>query len=165
VMDSEVIIRRGKLKSLAGLIVSLILVAVVAAFGGLFTPNSWYQEIAKPPWTPPGCIFGPVWTFLYALMGVAAWLVWREPGRSISNLALGVYILQLILNAVWSWIFFGLHRVGLAFADLIILWILLGITTILFWKVRRAASILLFPYIAWVTFAGFLNYTIWILNA
>lgn len=164
-MDSEVIIRRGKLKSLAGLIVSLILVAVVAAFGGLFTPNSWYQEIAKPPWTPPGWIFGPVWTFLYALMGVAAWLVWREPGRSISNLALGVYILQLILNAVWSWIFFGLYRIGLAFADLIILWILLGITTILFWKVRRAAGILLLPYIAWVTFAGFLNYTIWILNA
>jgi tryptophan-rich sensory protein len=97
-------------------------------------------------------------------MGVAAWLVWRERSRGLSTLALGVYILQLLLNAVWSWVFFGLHRIGLALVDLIVLWILIVVTTILFGKVRPAAGILLFPYVAWVAFAGFLNYAIWVLN-
>ncbi len=145
--------------------VSLIMVAAVAAFGGLFTPDSWYQEIAKPFWTPPGWIFGPVWTFLYALMGVAAWLIWREHGSRASTLAIAAYILQLFLNAFWSFAFFGLHRIGLAFVDLIVLWFLVAVTTILFWKVRPLASILLFPYVVWVAFAGFLNYAIWSLNS
>jgi benzodiazapine receptor len=161
-----VIMRRGCLKNLTGLIVSLMIVATVAAFGGQFTPDSWYQEIAKPPWTPPGWIFGPVWTFLYTSMGVAAWLVWRERGKRFSTLpALVVYILQLVLNAVWSWVFFGLHLIGLALLDLSVLWILIALTTILFWKVRPAAGILLFLYVAWVAFAGLLNFSIWILNA
>lgn len=156
--------RTGR-KSIAGLIVSLITVALVAAFGGLFTPDSWYQELAKPSWTPPGWIFGPVWTFLYASMGVAAWLVWRERGGRIRTTALGIYILQLLLNAAWSWIFFGLHRIGPALADLIVLLILIVGTIILFLKVRPLAGILLIPYAAWVTFAGFLNHAIWSLNA
>ncbi|MFC1867874.1 TspO/MBR family protein, partial [Thermodesulfobacteriota bacterium] len=124
-----------------------------------------YQEIAKPSWTPPNWLFGPVWTFFYVSMSVAAWLVWREHGSRISTIALGVYVLQLFLNAVWSWIFFGLNLTGLAFIDLVILWIMVGVTSILFWMVRRLAGILLFPYFVWVAFAGILNYTIWILNA
>ena len=152
------------LKGLTGLIASLIVVAVVAAFGGQFTPDSWYQEIGKPSWTPPGWIFGPVWTFLYASMGVAAWLVWLERDKRISTPALGAYILQLLLNGVWSWVFFGLHLIGLALVDLILMWIFIVVTTILFWKVRTAAGILLLPYLAWVTFAGILNYTIWTMN-
>jgi benzodiazapine receptor len=164
-VDDGAILRRGGLTSLIGLIISLILVAAVATFGGQFGPIGWYQEIAKPSWTPPGWIFGPVWTFLYAAMAVAAWLVWREYRASKSTLALGLYILQLFLNAMWSWVFFGLHRIGLALVDLIVLWILVGVTSVFFWRVRRVAGILLFPYVAWVAFAGVLNYAVWILNA
>jgi benzodiazapine receptor len=98
-------------------------------------------------------------------MGVAAWLVWREHRARISTLALGVHILQLAFNGVWSWIFFGLHRIGLALVDLIILWILVAVTSILFWRVCRLAGIFMFPYVAWVALAGSLNYAIWILNA
>jgi len=157
--------RHGGLASLIGLLFSLMLVAAIAAVGGQFSPDAWYQGIAKPSWTPPGGLFGPVWTFLYASMAVAAWLVWREHYTRIATSALGVYILQLILNAIWSWVFFGLHQIGVALADLIVLWIFIVTTTVMFWKVRPVAGILLFPYVAWVTFAGILNYAIWILNA
>ena len=157
--------RRSGPMSLIGLLVSLMLVAAVAAVGGQFSPDAWYQGITKPAWTPPGWLFGPVWTFLYASMAVAAWLVWREHSTGIATSARVVYILQLILNVIWSWIFFGLHQIGLALADLIVMWVLIVVTTLLFWKVRPAAGILLLPYVAWVAFAGILNSAIWILNA
>jgi benzodiazapine receptor len=153
-----------RLRDLSGLVASLILVAAVAAIGGHFAPTAWYQEVAKPPWTPPGWLFAPVWTVLYILMGVAAWLVWRERAASGAAVALGSYVLQLVLNALWSWIFFGLHRIGLALLDLIVLWALIVTTGVLFWRVRRAAGGLLVPYVAWVSFAGSLNYAIWVLN-
>ncbi len=147
-----------------GLIVSLVLVAAVAAVGGRFAPTAWYREIAKPPWTPPGWLFGPVWTALYILMGVAAWLVWLRRDAPGSFPALVFYGFQLVLNSLWSWIFFGLHRISLALADLMVLWVLIVVTCVLFWRIRRAAGILLLPYLAWVCFAGFLNQTIWALN-
>jgi benzodiazapine receptor len=161
--DDESMRRRGW-QSLSGLLVSLILVAAVAAIGGRSAPSAWYQEIVKPTWTPPSWLFGPVWTVLYILMAVASWQVWRERVARRSAVALTAYILQLVLNALWSWIFFGLHRIGLALADLVVLWLLVAVTCILFWRVRRAAGAALLPYLAWVSFAGVLNYAIWVLN-
>jgi benzodiazapine receptor len=155
--------RRG-LRSISGLVVSLLLVAAFAAIGSRFAPGAWYQQIAKPLWTPPNWLFGPVWTALYILMGVAAWLVWRQREARRVHFALAVYVLQLVLNSLWSWIFFGQQRIGLALADLIVLWILIVLNVFLFWRVRRLAGILLLPYIAWVGFAGMLNRTIWDLN-
>ncbi len=147
-----------------GLLVSLALVAVVAGFGRQFTPGPWYQALTKPSWTPPGWVFGPAWTFLYASMAAAAWLVWRRRGTRFSDAALGLYLLQLVFNGLWSWIFFGLHRIGLALADLLVLWVLIVVTTLFFWRVSRSAGILMLPYVAWVAFAGLLNHALWVLN-
>ena len=106
-----------------------------------------------------------MWTLLYVLMGVAAWLVWRRVGWSGARLALGLFILQLVLNAAWSWLFFGLHRPDLAFVDICALWGLILAVTVLFGRVDRVAGALLVPYLAWVGFAAVLNFTLWRLNA
>jgi tryptophan-rich sensory protein len=110
-------------------------------------------------------VFGPVWTLLYVLMAVAAWLVWREGGWKIQRVPLGLFLFQWLLNALWTPLFFGLHRSGLAFAEIIIFWLVLAATLRSFWRVRQAAGVLLVPYLAWVTFAAVLNFTIWRLNS
>ena len=136
----------------------------VAALGGVTTASSvrdWYPTIAKPTWTPPSWLFGPVWTVLYALMSVAAWLVWRRTGWSG---ALVWFAVQLALNAAWSPLFFGLHRVDLALVDIARLWVTILGTTIAFWKVSPWAGGLFVPYLAWVTLATALNFAIWRLN-
>ncbi len=156
--------RRAGLQSLAAFVVSLLLVAAVAGFGSRFTPGPWYREIAKPSWTPPGWLFGPVWTLLYLLMAAAAWQVWRRRGIGGARAALAVYLVQLVLNALWSWIFFGLHLIGPALVDLAVLWVLIVATCVLFFRASRIAGVLLLPYIAWVGFAGALNLALWILN-
>lgn len=119
--------------------------------------GGWYRTIAKPSWTPPGWLFGPVWTALYAGMAVAAWRVWRRDGLRESRLASIVFAAQLVLNAAWSWIFFGLHRPALAFAEILVLWLLIVVATALFWVRDRAAGALMLPYVAWVAFAAVLN--------
>ena len=137
----------------------------VAAFGGATTASSvrdWYPTIEKPAWTPPSWIFGPVWTALYAMMAVAAWLVWRRAGWCG---ALSWFAVQLALNAAWSPVFFGLHRIGLAFVNIVLLWLAIVGTTVTFWKVSPLAGGLFVPYLAWVSFASILNFTIWRLNA
>ncbi len=126
--------------------------------------GGWYAALEKPAWNPPAWIFGPVWTILYVMMAVAAWLVWREGGWKVQGRALGLFLLQWLLNALWTPLFFGLHRTGLAFAEIIALWLVLAATVTAFWRVRIAAGALLLPYLAWVTFAAFLNFTIWRLN-
>lgn len=142
----------------------LIVSYAAAVVGSQFTPGEWYDRLAKPEWTPPSWLFGPVWTILYAMMGVAAWLVWREAGLAGAKVALGLFIAQLILNGAWSWLFFGLHRPDLALAEILVLWLLILATTGAFWRVRALAGILLLPYLAWVTFAAGLNFEIWRLN-
>ena len=156
--------RDSRRTNILGLFVSLALVAAVAAFGSQFSPAPWYQEIAKPSWTPPGWLFGPVWTALYLMMAIAAWLVWRARASRTMSGAIIIYLVQLALNGWWSYLFFGLRRFGLALADLVAMWILIAIAVVLFWRIRRLAGVLLVPYIAWVTFAGFLNHAIWALN-
>jgi tryptophan-rich sensory protein len=123
--------------------------------------RDWYPTIAKPAWTPPSWLFGPVWTILYAMMGVAAWLVWRRVGWSG---ALVWFAIQLALNATWSPVFFGLHRLGLALVNIGLLWLAILGTTIAFWRVAPVAGGLFVPYLAWVSFATALNFAIWQLN-
>jgi translocator protein len=148
-----------------GLIAWLLLVALAAWFGSQFAPGAWYQALEKPAWTPPSWLFGPVWTVLYAMMGVAAWMVWRERGFSGAPTALGLFLLQLVLNAAWSWLFFGLQRPDLAAAEILILWAAIAATIVASWRVRPLAGWLLVPYLLWVSFAAALNVAIWRLNA
>ncbi|NOT58574.1 MAG: tryptophan-rich sensory protein [Deltaproteobacteria bacterium] len=126
--------------------------------------DGWYAGLLKPSWNPPAWLFGPVWTLLYAMMAVAAWLVWREGGWREQARALRLFLLQWLLNALWTPLFFGLHRPGLAFAEIILLWLALVATLVSFWRVRKQAGVLLMPYLAWVSFAAALNFTIWRLN-
>ena len=151
-------------KNIVAFIISLVLVGGVASFGGRFGPGAWYTHLAKPSWTPPGWIFGPVWTVLYILMAVAAWLVWKADDLRAVRAPLIFYAVQLILNALWSLIFFGLHRIGLAFVDILLLWGAILATVLLFRRVSVAAAVLMAPYLAWVTFAAILNFALWRLN-
>lgn len=163
------------MRSVLALILFLVVCFGVAAWAGQFTPGQWYAGLEKPPWNPPAWVFAPVWTALYALMAVAGWLVWREPGPptrpvppgrlTLRRLALGVFAVQLALNGAWSWLFFGLHRPGLALAEIVALWLAIVATTLLFWRVRPLAGALFLPYLAWVSFAVALNAALWRLNA
>ncbi len=151
-------------KDILKILVSVGLCYAVAFISSRFEPGIWYQALAKPAWTPPSWVFAPVWTILYTTMGLAAWLVWRQGSIAAAGLPLSVFVLQLILNGLWTWIFFGQRNIGLAFAEIVILWILILITLILFWKRQALAGIMLLPYLVWVGFAALLNYAIWRLN-
>jgi benzodiazapine receptor len=146
------------------LLLWVVLSFVPAVVGSQFMPDQWYRELQKPWWNPPGDIFAPVWTMLYALMGVAVWIVWKRAGFAGAGLALTLFILQLVLNGAWTWIFFGLHRPGAALIEIIILWIAILATLISFWQKSAAAGWLLVPYLAWVSFATALTFAIWRLN-
>lgn len=139
----------------------LLACAAAASTGIYFRPGAWYQNLAKPSWRPPDWLFGPVWLVLYIMIAVAGWMVWREAGLS---LALAVYAVQLVLNALWSGIFFGLRRPDLAFAEIVLLWSSILATIVMFWPISRMAAYLLVPYACWATFAGALNFRIWRLN-
>ena len=136
-----------------------------SATAAFVSTGGWYAQLVKPAWNPPAWVFGPVWTLLYAMMAVAAWLVWRHGGWKANGRALGLFLLQWLLNALWTPLFFGLHRPGLAFADIAALWVTLTVTVVCFWRVRRVAGVLLLPYLAWATFAAALNFAVWQLNA
>jgi len=144
----------------------LALCAVAGSIGAIASLNApeFYASLARPYWAPPAGVFGPVWTLLYMVMGVAAWLIWRERGWSRARGALGLFVLQLGFNTLWSWLFFGWHRGALAFADIVVLLALIVATIIAFGRIRRLAAWLLAPYLAWVTFATLLNYSVWQLN-
>jgi len=149
------------------LIISIALAQTAGIIGSVFTAagvRTWYVDLIKPAWNPPSWIFGPVWITLYALMGISAYLIWQQKGASGVKLALFIYGIHLILNALWSVLFFGLKNPALAFVEIIILLGFIIVTTVLFWKINSWAGILMLPYITWVTFAAFLNYTIWHLN-
>ncbi len=146
--------------------VSIVLCQAVGGLGGLVTYpaiSTWYAVLNKPSFNPPNWIFGPMWTLLYLLMGVSLFLVWRKgPARHKTFLA--VFGLQLCLNFLWSLIFFGWHLPGLAFADIVFLWALILWSTLLAGRISSLAGYLMIPYLVWVSFAGVLNYFLWILN-
>jgi tryptophan-rich sensory protein len=156
-------------RSILGLAGFLILSLAAGAIGGLWSapntqPGAWYYQIEKPSWTPPSWLFGPVWTTLYVMMAVAAWLVWKRGGWAANRGALTLYLIQLILNTIWSGLFFGLRSPGLALAEIVALWIFILLTLFAFWRVARPAGLLLVPYILWVSFAAALTFAIWRLN-
>lgn len=166
VNDSEQrVLLPSRLKSAVALVGWLALCYSTASLGAVFMPGEWYAALKKPSWNPPGWVFGPVWTTLYTMMAVAAWLVWRQGGFAKQRKALALFIVQLALNAVWTPLFFGLHRPALAFAEIVILWLAIAATLAAFRPVSRAAGWLLAPYLVWVSFAAVLNYTLWRLNS
>jgi len=149
-----------------GLFVWLLVVFAAAAVGAFASASAgeFYRDLVRPSWAPPGWLFGPVWTVLYALMGLAAWLVWRARGFGGARNALLVFVVQLAANALWTWLFFVWRQGGLAFAEILLLLVLILATIVLFWRVSRLAAVLLFPYLLWVAFASTLTFSTWQLN-
>lgn len=137
------------------------LVAIVASTGALFQPGEWYQTLNKPSFTPPGWLFGPVWTLIYLLIAISGWLVWRAEGF---GLLMTLWVTQLLLNMAWSWIMFGRQEIGLALIDIGLLWVSIAAFIGLAWTTYPVAAGLFAVYLAWVSFATVLNYTIWQLN-
>lgn len=155
------------LRQATGLALSIVICFGAAGLGSWLTPPSiegWYSGLVKPAWTPPNWLFGPVWSALYLCMAIAAWLVWRSAGFSGARFALGLFSVQLVLNVCWSAIFFWAHRPGLAFAEIVLLWVLILATTVAFRPLSRVAALLMTPYLLWVAYAATLNYGIWRLN-
>jgi translocator protein len=132
-----------------------------ASAGAIFRPGEWYSRLAKPRWRPPDWLFAPVWTLLYVMIALSGWLVWREKGLADAAVPLTVYAVQLVLNAAWSPIFFGLRRPGLAAIEIALLWASIVATILFFHPVSPAAAGLLGPYLVWVSFAAALNLSIW----
>jgi benzodiazapine receptor len=147
-----------------------IFLAICLGAGGLgaiaTTPeiDGWYRTVAKPTWNPPNSVFGPVWTTLFVMMAIAAWLVWRPSGFITAKVPLLLFTVQLALNVAWSWIFFGLHQPGWAFVEIVVLWTTIVVTMRAFFLHSKLAGWLLAPYLAWVSFAAVLNFAIWRLN-
>lgn len=156
----------SKVIQITGLIGWLAVSFIASAIGAVASlqAGSFYAQLVRPDWAPPPSIFGPVWIVLYALMGIAAWLVWRACGFRPAKVALTLFIIQLALNTSWSWLFFGWRQGGLAFLDILLLWLFIVATLVGFWRIRPLAGALLVPYLLWVSFASALNYSIWQLN-
>lgn len=132
--------------------------------GSQFSPGQWYVALNKPSWTPPGWIFAPVWTILYLMIGVAGYWAWDSSGPSNRKAAFCVFAVQLILNATWSWVFFGLNSIPLSVVNITALWGLILTNIILFYRLSSGAGYLLIPYFLWASFAAVLNWSIWRLN-
>jgi tryptophan-rich sensory protein len=138
---------------------------LAAATGAVYPPGEWYEQLVKPSWRPPNWLFAPAWTVLYLTIAVSGWLVWREFGFAAAALPFAIYFVQLFLNAAWTPIFFGLHRPDLAFFEIVLLWLSIVATIVLFHPLNAGAAWLLLPYLGWVTFATALNFAIWQLNS
>jgi tryptophan-rich sensory protein len=146
---------------LIGLLGWLVAAFAAAALGAIASVDaaSFYAQLTKPSWAPPASVFGPVWSVLYTLMGISAWLVWRSPGPK--RVALGLFSVQLAVNALWSWLFFAWHRGALATVEVFVLLVLIVATIAAFWRTSRWAALLLLPYLLWVSFASVLTWTVW----
>lgn len=158
----------GWVRSPLKLLAAIVICNFAGIIGSLVTTTgegSWYAAIEKPSFNPPGFVFGPVWTTLYILMGISLYLIWMEgTGRREVRLALIFFSTQLVLNALWTFLFFGLQSPFLGLVEIIILWLFIVATIVAFYRFNKTAAFLMVPYLAWVTFAAFLTYSIWILN-
>jgi tryptophan-rich sensory protein len=142
-----------------------LLVTFLAPLAGMEArPDDWYSALAKPAFNPPSWIFGPVWMLLYTMMALAAWMIWMRGGLALQRRPLTLYGIQLALNSIWSPVFFSLHRLDLAFGIIVLLWVFILCTLLAFWRVHRRSALFFVPYLAWVSFAAILNFTIWRLN-
>jgi len=151
-------------KNSLGLVGWLVVSLAAGWIGSRYMPGAWYAALTKPAWTPPSSVFAPVWTVLYVLMAVAAWLVWRRAGFTGGGVALSLFLTQLALNALWSYLFFGIHRPDLALLEIVVLWAVILCVMLLFWRKVPLAGVLMLPYLAWVGFAAVLNFALWQLN-
>ena len=152
---------RSLSSQLLGLLGWLLAAFAAGAVGAVASVDaaSFYAQLSKPSWAPPASVFGPVWSALYAMMGVSAWLVWRSPGPKA--VALGLFGAQLAANALWSWMFFAWHRGALAAVEVVVLLALIAATAVAFWRSSRLAALLLAPYLLWVSFASVLTWALW----
>lgn len=154
---------RSFLTQSLGLAAWLAVAFAAAAIGAVASidAGAFYAQLVRPAWAPPAWVFGPVWSVLYLLMGIAAWLVWREQGADRPGAALTLFVVQLGANALWSWLFFAWHKGALAFAEVLVLLALIAATVVMFWRIRRLAGVLMLPYLAWVGFASALTWAVW----
>ena len=143
------------------LVAVVAVVLAVASMGSLFMPGAWYAGLAKPSWTPPNWLFGPVWSVLYLMIAVAGWLVWLTPDTSAAR---WIWPLQLVFNGLWSPVMFGWHRIGLALLVIALLWLAIAAFVVTSWPRARVAALLFLPYLAWVSYASALNFALWRLN-
>jgi tryptophan-rich sensory protein len=157
--------RSGK-ADILGLLGWFLLTFVAAAIGSKASTNAstFYADLVQPGWAPPPWLFGPVWAVLYTLIAIAAWLVWRSGRFEAQRVALSLFVVQLALNALWSWLFFAWNRGAMAFVEIIMLWLAIVATLVTFWRVRPLAGALFVPYLIWVSFAAALNFALWRLN-
>lgn len=153
-------------RQVSGLVRWLAVSFFASLIGALASINAktFYAQLMQPDWAPPPWVFGPVWTTLYAMMGLAAWLVWRQGGFSQQRKPLMLFLVQLAVNAIWSWLFFAWHLGAASFFTIIILWLLIAATILQFRRASLLGALLLVPYLLWVSFASALCYTIWSLN-
>jgi benzodiazapine receptor len=149
-------------KRYTSLFVFLALVAAASATGALYEPGPFYAALAKPAWTPPDWIFAPAWAILYVMIALAGWIVWRAQGLGA---ALWVWLVQLCLNAAWPWLMFGRKQIDMAMIDVTAMWLVIVAFIVVAWPVRRSASLLFVPYLAWVSFAAALNFAVLRLNS
>jgi benzodiazapine receptor len=158
----------NRLQSAGVFVLFLVMCLGTGVFGSLLTSPSirsgWYESLVKPSFTPPGWVFGPVWTLLYLLMAVSAWMVWSQQGEYPVRIPLVIFFTQLVFNLLWSGIFFGSRKPGWALVEIVVLWALILLTVTLFRRVSRPAALLLIPYALWVLYAMVLNATIWWMN-
>lgn len=149
-----------------GLLAWLVATFAAGSVGAIASARaaSFYAQLSQPTWAPPAWVFGPVWSVLYISMAVAAWLVWRTHGFSGATTAFRLFALQLVANALWTWLFFTLHLGALSLAEIVLLWLLIVATIFAFWPLQRLAALLLIPYLAWVSFASVLTLSLWQLN-
>lgn len=155
------------MRASAGLVLWCGLCLTIGVTGSVATSSSltdWYPALSKPPWTPPDWIFAPVWTLLYILMGTSAWLVWKPQGFAAARTPLGLFLIQLTLNAAWSWLFFGLRNPMAGLLDIALLWVAIIATILSFYRYNPRAAWLMLPYLAWVSYAAALNFAIFRLN-
>jgi tryptophan-rich sensory protein len=153
-----------KSKKIIGLIGWIVICSLAGIFGAQFEPGTWYESLQKPSWTPPNWVFPVIWPILYIMMGISAWLMWKMKEVSIRSTEFTWFFVQLILNALWSWVFFGMHLISTGLAEVFLLWISLVFTILLFWNKNRTAGLLLIPYLLWISYASALNFAIWQLN-
>jgi benzodiazapine receptor len=160
---------RTRARDIVEAVVSIVVCQAAGLIGSIATFPSiptWYASLDKPPFNPPNWVFGPVWTTLYTLMGIAAFLVWRKGIRNREvKIALGIFVVQLVLNTLWSVVFFGLNSLAGGLVVIVVLWIAILLTIITFFRMSKVAGALLVPYILWVSFATILNFSLWQLNA
>ena len=160
----QALVDRRALIGLAGWLAAVFVAAAIGGAGSI-DAGPFYRELARPDWAPPAWLFGPVWSALYCLIGIAAWLVWQRHGWHSARGALILFVVQLGANALWSWLFFAWRLGGAAFGEVLVLWLLIVATVVTFWRLQaRVATFLMLPYLAWVSFAVVLCYTIWQLN-